>query len=186
MPTACEMPGFPAQSQFRRSVITNKLPLSLPSCLWLDFAGKSARATLSRTTPSEEQFQSDLDLPGGVGGVGLHEVLWLLVIARVGSDADFCRALYEGRGIRDQAVRGNDQTLVVAVQKVEGLGDQVEFAALGEAEFASEAEVGGGIVGSGEGVTAVAGESVVEAVAVLVGIAGNGGIDRTSAADVQH
>src|SRR5258708_22915010 len=170
MPTACEMPGFPAQSQFRRSVITNKLPLSLPSCLWLDFAGKSARATLSRTTPSEEQFQSDLDLPGGVGGVGLHEVLWLLVIARVGSDSDFCRSLYECRGIRDPAVRGNDQTLVVAVQKVEGLGDQVEFAALGEAEFASEAKVGGGIVGTGEGVAPLPRHAVLPPVPLLHGI----------------
>src|SRR4030088_422957 len=50
----------------------------------------------------------------------------------------------------------------------------------------SEAEVGSGVVGSGEGITAIAGEAVVQTVTVLVGIAGNGCIDRTSAADVNY
>ncbi len=52
----------------------------------------------------KDQFQGELDLSGGVGGVGFHEVLWLLIVARVGSKADFRRALHEGRGISDEAV----------------------------------------------------------------------------------
>src|SRR5258707_8408330 len=69
----------------------------VPACS--KHAGRSARATQSK-----DQFQGKLDLSGGVGGVGLHEVLWLLVVARVGSIADFGRALYEGRSVCDQAV----------------------------------------------------------------------------------
>ena len=45
-----------------------------------------------------------------------------------------------------------------------------------------EAKVGGGVVGPGEGVAAVAGEPVVEVVAVLIGIAGDGGVEGASAA----
>jgi hypothetical protein len=74
----------------------------------------------------------------------------------------------------------------VAVEKVEGLGDEIQFLALREVDFANEAEVGSGMVGSGEIVAAIAGKTVVEAVAILVGIAGNCGVDRPSAADVQH
>ena len=49
-------------------------------------------------------------------------------------------------------------------------------------DFASEAQVGGGVVRAGEAVAAVAGEAVVEVVAVLIGIAGDGGVDWASAA----
>jgi hypothetical protein len=47
-----------------------------------------------------------------------------------------------------------------------------------------EAEVGGGVVGAGEGVAGVAGETVVEVVAVLIGIAGYGGAEGAATAVV--
>jgi len=92
--------------------------------------------------------------------------------------------LYECGGGGDKAVGGDGEALVVAVEEVERFGDEVEFVALAEAHRPSEAEVGGGVVGSGEGVAAVAGETVVEVVAVLVGIAGDGGAEGASAAVV--
>src|SRR5271170_725907 len=49
-------------------------------------------------------------------------------------------------------------------------------------DFANEAEVCGSVVGPGEGVAAVAGKTIVVVVAILVGIAGDRGVDRASAA----
>jgi len=48
--------------------------------------------------------------------------------------------------------------------------------------FADQAEVGRGVVGSGEGVAAIAGKAVVAVVAVLVGVAGDGRVDGASTA----
>src|ERR1019366_747110 len=81
---------------------------------------------------------------------------------------------------------GDGDALIVAVEEIEGFGDEVEFVALTEAHGFGEAEVGGGVVGAGEGVAAVAGEAVVEVVAVLIGIAGDSGAEGASAAVVDH
>ena len=55
-----------------------------------------------------------------------------------------------------------------------------------KAKDAREADVRRGVVGPGKRVAAIAGQAVVEAIPVLVGIAGDGGIDRASAAVVDH
>jgi hypothetical protein len=70
----------------------------------------------------------------------------------------------------------------LSVEEVEGVGGELEAVALGNVDFADEAEVGGGVVGAGESVAAVAGETVVVVVAVLVGVAVNGGVDGASTA----
>src|SRR5882762_7207610 len=114
-----------------------------------------------------DEFQRQLDLSWGVGGVGLQEILGLLVVGGVGSDAYCGRVLGEGCGIGDQAVGGDADALVVAVEEVEGFGGEVEFVAFAETDFAGEAEVGGGVVGTGKGIAAVAGEAVVKAIVVL-------------------
>ena len=107
-----------------------------------------------------------------------------MVVAGVGGDVGGDGVGYEGgRGV-DQAVGGDGDALVVAIQEIEGFGDEVEFVALAEAHEFGEAEVGGGVVGAGEGVAGVAGETVVEVVAVLVGVAGDGGVEGASAAVV--
>jgi hypothetical protein len=98
-----------------------------------------------------------------------------LVVTGVGGDVGGDRVGYECCGGVDQAVGGDGDALVVAVQEVEGFAEAYEFC---------EAEVGGGVVGAGESVAAVAGEAVVEVVAVPVGVAGDGGVVGASAAVV--
>ena len=107
-----------------------------------------------------------------------------MVVAGVGGDVGGDGVGYKGRGGVDHAVGGDSDTLVVTVQKIEGFGREVEPVALAEAQGFGEAEIGGGVVGPGEGVAAVAGEAVVEVVAVLVGIAGGSGVEGASAAVV--
>jgi hypothetical protein len=53
---------------------------------------------------------------------------------------------------------------------------------LGYVDFAHQAEVSRGIIGASEAVAAIARETVVEVVPVLVGVAVDGGVDRASAA----
>ena len=55
-----------------------------------------------------------------------------------------------------------------------------------QAEAPREAQIGGGVVGAGEGVAAVARQAVIEIVAILIGIAGDGGVDWTAAADADY
>jgi hypothetical protein len=47
--------------------------------------------------------------------------------------------------------------LVVVVEEVKGVGGELEAVAMADVDFANEAEVGRGVVGSGEGVAAVPG-----------------------------
>ena len=49
-------------------------------------------------------------------------------------------------------------------------------------DFADEAKVGRGIVGTGESVAAVAGETIVVVISVLVGVTADGSVDGSSAA----
>lgn len=74
--------------------------------------------------------------------------------------------------------------LVVAVEQVEGFGDQVEFAAFSEAQSSGQTQVGSRIVGARECVATVAGEPVVEIIRVLVRIAGHSRVERPSTAVV--
>jgi hypothetical protein len=69
------------------------------------------------------ELQGQLDLPWGVGGVGFHEVVGELVVARIGGYVGADGALYEGGGGGDHAVGGDGDALVVAVEKVEGFAD---------------------------------------------------------------
>src|ERR1700722_204978 len=131
---------------------------------------------------SEDEFQSQLNLARGEGGGGLEEILWLLVVGRVGNSIDVGAVGSEGGGFGGEAVGGDGDALIVAVEQVEGIGGEVEAAGVAEVDFADEAEIGGGVVGASEGVAAVAGETVVEIVAVLIGIAADGGVDGASAA----
>ena len=119
-------------------------------------------------------------MPRGIRCVGFHEVVGKLVVARIGGEVRLHVVLYEGGGVGDHPVRGNGDALVVAIEEVEGFGDEVEFVALAEAQGASDAQVRGGVVGSGEGIAAVAGKTVVQAVRVLIGIAGDGGVEGAS------
>src|SRR5260370_36562960 len=88
-------------------------------------------------------------------------------------------------GIDRESVRSDGYALIVAIEKVEGVGGEVEAIAVSEVDFAGNTQIGRGVVGSGESVAAVAREAVVKVIAVLVGIAGDGGVDGSSTADVR-
>jgi hypothetical protein len=130
----------------------------------------------------ENTFQAELNLAGGEGGVGFQEILGLLVVGGVGNSVDVDGVWSKGGGFGGMAVGGDGDALVVAVEEVERIGGELEAIAVLDVDFADEAKVGGGVIGAGEGVAAVAGEAVVIVVAVLVGIAGDGGVDGASAA----
>jgi hypothetical protein len=133
-------------------------------------------------TFSEDEFQPQLNLARGEGGGGFEEILWLLVVGRVRDSVDVGAVGSEGGGFGGEAVGGDGDALIVAVEQVEGIGGEVEAAGVADVDFADEAEVSGGVVGASEGVAAVSGETVVEIVAVLIEIAADGGVDRASAA----
>src|SRR5271156_4011768 len=133
----------------------------------------SARSKTSRVV-SEDEFQAQLDLAGGEGGVGLQEILCgLLVVGRVGNSVNGCAVIGERSRFGSQAVGGNSDARVEVVEEVEGIGGEVEPVALADMDFTNEAEVCGSVVGPGEGVAAVAGKTIVVVVAILVGIAGD-------------
>ena len=96
-------------------------------------------------------------MPGGVGGVGFGEGTGQLVVAGIGGDSSRDRALNERAGRGNESVRGDGDALVIAVEQVEGIGGEVEFTAFVQAQGFSQAKVGRGVVGSGEGVAAVPG-----------------------------
>ena len=141
--------------------------------------------TLYRATGhcfSEDKFEAELDLAGGEGSVGFQEALGLLVEGGIEDSVDVGGVLHEGGGFDGEAVGGDFDALVVAVEEVEGVGGELQAIAVANVDFADEAKIGGSVVGSGEAVAAVAGETVVVVVAVLVGIAVDGGVDGASAA----
>jgi len=153
-----------------------------------DLQDHPTKSSVSLTTDhpssssSENQFQAQLDLARGEGGVGLEEVLRLLVIAGIRNSIYVGRVFGEGGGLDRQPAGGDLDSLVIAVEQVEGVGGELQSVARGQMYFAHEAKVGGGIVRAGESVAAVAGESVVVVVAILVRIAADGGVDGASAA----
>jgi hypothetical protein len=82
------------------------------------------------------------------------------------------------------AVRPSDVmvTLVIAVEEIEGISGEFKAATLAEMDFADEAEVGGRVVGAGKSVAAVAGETIIVVVTVLIGVAADGSVDGASTA----
>src|SRR5580704_6497256 len=131
---------------------------------------------------SENQLQPQMELARGEGRVRLQEILGLLVVAGVGNSVGVGGVLREGGGFGGQAIGCDLDTLVVAVEEVEGVCGEFQAIALADVDLADEAQISGGVIGSGEGVAGVAWESVVEIVTVLVGIAVDGGVDGASAA----
>src|SRR5208282_5245314 len=87
-----------------------------------------------------------------------------------------------GGGFGGEAVGGDGDSLVEAVEQVERVDGEFEAVTLPDVDLANQTHVGGGVVGSGEGVAAVAGQAVVVVVAVLIGIAGDTGIHGAAAA----
>src|ERR1700734_251545 len=105
----------------------------------------------------ENELQAELDLPGCESGVRLHEILGLLVVGGVGCSVYVRRVLREGGGFGREAVGGYGDALVVAVEEVERVGREFEPVAVAHVDFADQAQVGGGVIGSSESVAAVAG-----------------------------
>src|SRR5262249_34831018 len=64
--------------------------------------------------------------------------------------------------------------------------DKIELATFAEPDSASQAKIRRCVVRADESISAVTGEAVVEAVVVLIGIAGDGGVDGASAAVGDH
>jgi hypothetical protein len=80
-----------------------------------------------------------------------------LVVGGVGNSVDIDAGGPEGGGFGGEAVGGDCDALIGAVEEVKGIGGELEAIAAGDVDFANEAEVGGRVVRSGESVAAVAG-----------------------------
>src|ERR1700722_11839786 len=68
------------------------------------------------------------------------------------------------------------------VEQVERVGCEFQAITLGGVDFTNQPEISGSVVGPSKSITAVPGKAVVVVVAVLVRIAGDGGVDGASAA----
>ena len=76
----------------------------------------------------ENQFKSELQLAGRVSARGSRQVRRSLVVRRKVSDSNGLIELNKVSGSTGEAVVGDDDTPVIAVQRVEGFGYQFEFA----------------------------------------------------------
>jgi len=81
-----------------------------------------------------------------------------------------------------QAIVGDPIAGVQAIEQVEGLSGEFQAPSVLNVELARQAHIGGGVVGPGEEIAARAGQSIVVAVVVLIGVTDDGGADRTPAA----
>ena len=143
---------------------------------------------MSRPRPNrlKSKLRRQLDLPRGIRRVGLHEICGQLVVTGTGGHAGSYIALYERAGRRDHAIGSNGDTLVVPVEEVERLRREIEVIVVVETDDAGKAEIGGRIIGTGKSVAGLAGQAVVKVVAVLVRIAGDGGIEGAPRTVVHH
>ena len=89
----------------------------------------------------EHQFQPELDLARRIRRVRFSEVFWELIITGVRSQSGGSGALNETCGIGREAIGGDGNALVVAVEKVERLDDEVEFVALAQMNLTDDAQV---------------------------------------------
>lgn len=102
--------------------------------------------------PLIHELQGQLNLPRRVGGIWPQEASGLLIVAGVKGVGGGDGVLHECGGLGDEAIGGDDDELVVAVEEIERLGDQVELVAFADSNLTSNAQVGGGVVGAGESV----------------------------------
>ncbi len=122
---------------------------------WFDRA--SPRLFSGNDSQLENKLQTELDLARCEGGVRLHEILRLLVIGGVGCSVYVSRILRESGGFGSETVGGYGNALVVAVEEIERVGREFEPVTGAHVDFANQAQVGGGVIGSGESVAAITG-----------------------------
>jgi len=91
----------------------------------------------------ENELQAELDLPGCESGVGLHEILRLLVVGGVGCSVYVCRVLRESGGFGGEAVGCYGDTLVIPVEEIERVGGEFQAVSSANVDFADQAQVGG-------------------------------------------
>ena len=96
-------------------------------------------------------------MPGCESGVGLHEILRLLVVGGVGCSVYVSRVLRESSGFSGETVGSYGDTLVIAVEEIERIGGEFQTISVAHVDFADQAQVGGGVIGSGESVATVTG-----------------------------
>ena len=70
-------------------------------------------------------------MAGRIGGVGLQKVRGELVVAGVGGKSCDGVTLDKGSGVCGQAVGSDCDPLVVPVEQIEGVGGEIQVAALG-------------------------------------------------------
>ena len=66
----------------------------------------------------EDEFQAQLNLPRSERVIRLHRVLRLLVVRRVGNSVQVGAVPRERGGLDGEPVRGDGETLIVAVKEV--------------------------------------------------------------------
>ena len=68
---------------------------------------------------SENKFHRELNLPGSIGPVRLHEIIRELIVAGIGRSLRLHRILHEGAGGGDHAIGRDGDALVIAIEKIE-------------------------------------------------------------------
>src|SRR5262249_14985468 len=94
--------------------------------------------------------------------------------------------LQEGPRGTGKTVVADLDPAVVTIEKVERLQNQIELKAIADKKAAGKAHVGGGVVGSDEGVASPSREAIVGVVAVAIGIAGDARVNRAPAAHGEY
>src|SRR5271166_792880 len=105
-------------------------------------------ARLPLAPHSVNEFQAQLNLARREGGVRFQKVLRLLVVSRDWNSAHRDGVLRERCGFGRQAVGGDGDSLIVVIEKVEGVGGEFKAVTLADVELEHQTQVGGNVVRS--------------------------------------
>jgi hypothetical protein len=134
----------------------------------------------------ENEFESKLNLARRISAGGFRQVCGTCVACRKVLDSNSLSQLDEVGRSTGKAIVSDHHTLVVAVERIEGLSDQFDFVARPQIETTRKSNICRGVVGTEKRVAPIPRQTIVGGVAVLVGIAENLGINRAAAADGDH
>ena len=88
------------------------------------------------------QLHPKLNLAGRECGIRLEEILRLLIIRGIRNAIHSGPVRYKRRGLGSEPVRSDGNSLVIAVEQIEGIGCQFQPVATGKVNFAYESQVG--------------------------------------------
>lgn len=132
------------------------------------------------------QLHGELNLPRRVSIVSLKRIGRLLIISREVIEINVFIDKNKLPICVLKAIRIGLHHGVFVIEKVERLDHKIQFDPVTQVHGAGEPHVGGGVAGTDQRIASYAGQTVVEAVAVLVGVPDDAGIYRTAASEGHH